>query len=97
MHKELERKSKAALERIAKSGITLSVVGTNSLRITGEINADQKEFIRLWKRQLIDELLPKCSECSLPLQLDSSDNLWFCPIGCGLGSNNNEKTIAVNV
>lgn len=62
-------------------GVTLSVVGENALHIKGELTADQKETIRLWKRQLIENLSQKC-DCGLPMKLIENGLLWLCPFGC---------------
>ncbi|HEX8735155.1 MAG TPA: hypothetical protein VF721_07540 [Pyrinomonadaceae bacterium] len=62
-------------------GVILSVVGENALHIKGELTAAQRENIRLWKRQLIENLSPKCS-CGLPMKLIENGSLWLCPFGC---------------
>lgn len=70
------------LGELQKLGISLNVVGENGLHVKGEMNAEQKELIRLWKRQLIEALSPKCLNCGLPMNLIENDSLWFCPFGC---------------
>jgi endo-beta-N-acetylglucosaminidase D len=47
------------LSELTKQGVSLSAVGENSLHIKGEITAAQKEYVRLWKQELIETLSPK--------------------------------------
>lgn len=63
-------------------GVSLAVVGKNALHVTGEITVEQKESLRIWKRQIIEALSPKCPGCNLSLELIENGNLWFCPLGC---------------
>ena len=79
--KAIEHYGKWLLRELQTQGIVLLVVGENSLSIKGEMTAEQRENIKLWKRQLIDALSPKCSNCALPMNLIDSKS-WFCPIGC---------------
>ena len=70
------------LSDLEKRGVKLSVTSENGLHIKGEITPAQKELIRLWKRQLIEALSPKCSNCGLAMKLIEDGKLWFCPFGC---------------
>ena len=63
-------------------GVLLDVLGENALHVKGELTAAQKKNIRLWKRQLIDALAPKCPNCGLPMKLIENGMLWLCPFGC---------------
>ncbi len=47
------------LSELTKQGVSLSAVGEHSLHIKGEITPAQKEYVRLWKQELIEALLPK--------------------------------------
>ncbi len=81
-HRQLQEYGKWFLSELKKQAIELSVVGVNGLHIKGEVTLEQKENIRLWKRQLINQLSPKCSNCTQPMQLINGGALWFCPLGC---------------
>ncbi|MCA1625046.1 MAG: hypothetical protein LC768_13650 [Acidobacteria bacterium] len=81
-HQQLQEYGEWLLSELKKQSVELSVVGVNGLHIKGEVTLEQKENIRLWKRQLINALSPKCSNCTLPMQLINDETLWFCPFGC---------------
>ncbi|CAN5564318.1 hypothetical protein BH10ACI1_BH10ACI1_10870 [soil metagenome] len=81
-HHALELYGIWLLGELQRQGISLSVIGENGLKVKGEMTAEQKENVRLWKRALIEALSPKCSNCGLPMQLIKNDSLWFCPFGC---------------
>src|SRR3712207_1869141 len=68
---------------LKKQGIFLSVVGENSLHIKGEITGEQRREIRIWKRQLINALSPKCGKCQSVMKLIEAENLLLCPLACG--------------
>jgi hypothetical protein len=51
-------------------------------RIVGATANQQLEIVRLWKRQIIKALSPKCSNCTLPMRIIDNGKLWFCPLGC---------------
>ena len=61
--------------------VALTVVGENALRIKGELTADQRENVRLWKRHLIEAVSAKC-DCGLAMKLIDDGKLWLCPFGC---------------
>lgn len=67
---------------LEKEGVKLSVTSENGLRVQGEITPAQKEYIRIWKRHLIEALSPKCKSCASPMQLINNGSIWFCPLGC---------------
>ncbi len=81
-HNQLQEYGNWLLSELKKQGVTLSVAGKNALHVKGEITPAQKEHIRIWKRQLIEALSPKCSNCGLPMELIENGKLWFCPFGC---------------
>jgi hypothetical protein len=81
-HQQLKEYGKWLLSELEKQNITLTVASGNGLHIKGEITYAQKEYIRLWKRQLIELLSPHCSNCDLPMRIIDARNLWFCPLGC---------------
>lgn len=70
------------LRELQTQGITLLVVGENGLQVKGEMTVEQREIVRLWKKQLINELSPKCSNCSLPMDLIENGKRWLCRMGC---------------
>ncbi len=53
------------LSELIKQGVSLSAVGKNSLHIKGEITPAQKEYVRLWKKELIETLSPKKQTATL--------------------------------
>ncbi len=82
LHSQLQEYAEWLLNELEKQGVTLSVAGKNALHVKGEITAAQKEIVRVWKRQLIEALSPKCSNCNLAMNLIENGKLWFCPLGC---------------
>ncbi len=82
LYKQIEKEAKTILSDFQASGLSLAVTGKTSLRIKGEATRQQIENLRKWKTQLINRLSPKCSNCTLPLQLINDGTLWFCPFGC---------------
>ena len=81
-YKQIEKEAKTILSEFCASGLSLVVTGKNSLRIKGKATPQQIVNLHKWKTQLINQLSPKCSNCTLPMQLISDDTLWFCPLGC---------------
>ncbi len=81
LNRQLQDYGEWLFSELKKQGIDLEVVG-NGLRVKGEITAAQKEFIRIWKRQLIEAASPKCRNCNLAMDLIEDGKLWFCPVGC---------------
>jgi hypothetical protein len=81
-HNQLQEYGNWLLSELKKQGVTLSVAGKNALHVKGEITPAQKEIVRVWKRQLIEALSPKCSNCTLAMELIENGKLWFCPFGC---------------
>ncbi len=81
-YKQIEKEAKTILSEFCASGLSLVVTGKNSLRIKGEATPEQIVNLRKWKTQLINQLSPKCSNCTLAMNLINDGNLWFCPLGC---------------
>lgn len=81
-YKRIENEAKTILSEFQASGLSLVVTDKTSLRIKGKATPKQIENLRKWKTQLIDQLSPKCSNCSLPMQIINDSALWFCPLGC---------------
>jgi len=82
LYKQIEKEAKNILSEFQASGLSLIVTGETSLRIKGKATPQQIENLRKWKTQIINQLSPKCSNCTLPLQLINDGTLWFCPFGC---------------
>ena len=81
-HHSIENYAVWLVGALKQQGICLSVVGENSLHVKGELTSAQKETVRLWKQNLINALLPKCVNCTLPMRLIENNTLWLCPFGC---------------
>ena len=79
---QLRDYGKWLLSELKKEGVKISVTGANGLHIQGEITPAQKELVRVWKRQLIELLSPKCKNCNLSMNLIENGEIWFCPFGC---------------
>ncbi|MDQ3748666.1 MAG: hypothetical protein M3367_06600 [Acidobacteriota bacterium] len=81
-YKQIEKEAETILSELRAGGLSLVVTGKTSLRIKGEATPAQLETCRKWKARFINQLSPKCSNCTQPLQLINSGALWFCPFGC---------------
>ena len=81
-YRQLQEYGEWLLSELEKAGVKLSVVAGNGLHIQGEITAAQKEYIRIWKQQMIETLSPKCKHCNLAMNLIEDGKLWFCAMGC---------------
>ena len=81
-HRQLTDYGKWLLSELEKEGVRLSVAAENGLHVKGEITPAQRELIRVWKRQLIETLSPKCKNCNLAMNLIENGKLWFCRMGC---------------
>jgi hypothetical protein len=82
IHKKIVAEGKQVLQRLEGQGIGFEITDQNTLRITAKTTPKQFELIRLWKKHIIDSISPKCSNCTLPMQLINDGELWFCPFGC---------------
>lgn len=81
-HHALEDYAAWLIGALKQQGVSLAVVSADALHVKGKLTAEQKENIRLWKRQLINALSPKCSRCTLPMRIIENGSLWLCPFGC---------------
>ena len=81
-YRQLQDYGKWLLTELEKEGVKLSVSAGNGLHIQGEITPAQKEYIRIWKRQLIEAVSPKCQNCNLEMNLIENGKTWFCAMGC---------------
>ncbi len=81
-HRAIEDYAAWLARTLKQQGVSLLVVGENALHVKGELTPAQSEAVRLWKQNLINALSPKCSNCTLALQLINDGTLWFCPFGC---------------
>jgi len=90
-HQQFKGYGEWLLSELKKQDVTLSVASGNGLHIKGAITSAQKEYIRLWKSQLIETLSPHCSNCDLPMRIIDAGSLWFCPLGCESRKRRNEK------
>jgi len=82
LRKEIENEAESILSKLSASGLSLIVTGQSTLRVKGEATPTQLEICRKWKTHLINQLSPKCSNCTLQMQLINGGTLWFCPFGC---------------
>jgi hypothetical protein len=82
IYDEIQKQAAIILRTLRADGLNLFVTKTANLRIVGTATARQLEIVRLWKRQIIEALSPKCSNCTLPMRLVNNGNLWLCPFGC---------------
>jgi hypothetical protein len=82
IYKKIERQSETILAELHSVGLSLVVTGKNSLRIKGAATQKQIEHLRKWKAQLINQISPKCSNCTVAMELIHDGTLWFCPFGC---------------
>lgn len=78
----LQIEGERILSEMRSTGLSLEITGTYTLRIKGKATSAQIKIIRRCKAQIIEALSPKCSNCTLALQLIEGGKLWFCPFGC---------------
>ncbi len=64
-YRQYQGSHEGLLSELTKQGVSLSAVGENNLHIKGEITPAQKEYVRLWKQELIKELSPKKQTATL--------------------------------
>lgn len=60
-HKILEISGVWLLSELQKQGVRFEVIGENALSVKGGMTPEQKENVRLRKREIIEALSPKCS------------------------------------
>lgn len=82
LHTRIEKEGQEIYQNLQDSGIAFELTPENKLRILTKTTPNQFEIIRLWKKQIIEALSAKCSNCTLPMKLIENGKLWFCPLGC---------------
>lgn len=82
IYEEIQKQAETILEMLRADGLKFSITDKATLRIVGTATARQLEIVRLWKRQIIEALSPKCEHCDLEMNLIENGKLWFCPLGC---------------
>jgi hypothetical protein len=82
IYQQIQNQAEIILGELRASGLSLSITNTGKLHIVGTAKPAQLALIRLWKQNILDALSPKCSNCTLPMQLIENGQLWLCPFGC---------------
>lgn len=82
IYERIAKEGGRVFRELTAQGIGFEITPANKLRITTKTTKKQFEIIRLWKAQIINELSPKCSKCTLAMELINDGTLWFCPFGC---------------
>lgn len=82
IYEELKNQAEPILIKLRADGLSLFVTDNTGLRIVGTATKKQLEFIRIWKRQIIEILCPNCSNCGLEMNVIETGKLWFCALGC---------------
>lgn len=82
IYQRIVKEGNQVFRELIKQGIGFEITPTNKLRITVKTTIKQFELIWLWKAQIIEEISPKCSNCTLPMNLIEKGKLWFCSFGC---------------
>ena len=83
IYQQIQSQAEIILGELRAGGLNLSITDKATLRIVGTATERQLEIARLWKQNIIDALSPKCSNCTLPMQIIDNGALWFCALGCG--------------
>ncbi|MEJ7701437.1 MAG: hypothetical protein WKF71_17590 [Pyrinomonadaceae bacterium] len=81
-YEEIKTQAGEILRTLRADGLNLSVTDNSKLHIVGTATLRQLKIVRIWKRHIIEALSPKCSNCTLAMQIIDNGNLWFCPFGC---------------
>lgn len=81
-YEEIKTQAGEILRTLCADGLSLSVTDNSKLHIVGTAKPAQLQLIRIWKRHIIEALSPKCSNCTLAMQIIDNGTLWFCPLGC---------------
>lgn len=58
------------IDKLKNAGLSLEVINSATLRVTGKLTDEQRQYIRTHKAELIDELSPKCFMWSYLLDPD---------------------------
>ncbi len=68
------KKEKCLEMALTKTDKTSSVV-VSSVFVSGQLRHFSEKTKNI-------EILPKCSNCDLEMNLIENNTLWFCPLGC---------------
>jgi hypothetical protein len=82
IYQQIQNQAEIILGELRADGLNLSITDTGKLHIVGPSKPAQLALIRLWKQGIIDALSPKCTDCTLPMQIIDDGKLWFCALGC---------------
>jgi len=82
IYQQIQKQAEIILGELRAGGLNLSITDKATLRIVGTATARQLEIVRLWRQGIIDALSPKCSNCTLPMQLINDGEFWLCALGC---------------
>jgi hypothetical protein len=82
IYQQIQNQAEIILGELRADGLNLTITSTGGLHIVGVAKPAQPALIRLWRQGIIDALSPKCSNCTLPMQLIENGQLWLCPFGC---------------
>ncbi len=82
MTERITAEGRQVLQALKSQGVSFEITDKNKLRIRTRTTKEQFEIIRRWKAQIINELSPKCSNCTLAMELINDGTFWFCPFGC---------------
>jgi len=82
IYQQIQKRAETILGELRADGLNLSITDKTILRIVGTATARQLEIVRLWRQGIIEAISPKCSNCTLPMQIINNGELWFCPFGC---------------
>ena len=77
----------AILENLKSCDVKIRVIGANRLQVDApknKLSPEQREQLRLYKAQIINELSPRCPVCTCKAEVEQSEALQvtFCPLGC---------------
>ncbi len=82
IYQQIQNQAETILGELRADGLNLSITDTGKLHIVGTAKPAQLALIRFWKQNIIDALSPKCTDCTLPMQIIDGGELWFCALGC---------------
>jgi urease beta subunit len=82
IYQRIAKDGRRVFRELTAQGIRFSITPANNLRIETPATKKQFELIRLWKAQIIENISPHCSNCTLAMRLIENGDLWFCPLGC---------------
>jgi len=82
LHQQIKIQAEIILGELRADGLNLTITDTGKLHIVGTAKPAQLALVRLWKQNILDALSPKCTNCTLPMQLINDGALWLCALGC---------------